>query len=229
MSANNENHKYLRDLTTEFRSSNNPATFEEILKIVDKLLLYVIYGARRSKPYLRKVGLQDLYHTAVLGLHQALGTVKDDEPGSKIIYRIVRYVQNEIGKDNKHNRTNKVSFPFSIADISFQVNLHSFDMAHSGKFISQIEKLLIASDSSVCRSLEGEFTRDRFAKLIEEGIITSQEFEMLCMHYVYGMSFTDIAGQMDSTVSTISRKIEKVLNRLRFEFRRRNWEGIEIK
>lgn len=217
------NHRLLKDLALEFKREKSPKIFKEIVTKVDRLLFKTIHKARRNRPYLKKVDFLDLYQDAVIGLYQALNTVKDDEPGSKVIYRIVRYAYNEIGKNNK--KSNKVTFPFSIADVAFQVHLYCSDMSRSAKFISEIENTLV-EQKPVYAALELECIRDRLSKLIEEGIISTEEFIMICMHHVNGKTYTYIANQFGTSYSTVSRKVKKALNRLRFEFRKRNWEGI---
>lgn len=218
-----QDYQLLKELALEFVDNRNPSILIAILLKVDKLLLYTIHKARKSKPYLRKVEIQDLYHDAIVGLYVALLKVKEDEPGSKLIYKITRYVTNEIAKHNR--RTNKVAFPFSVADIAFQVHLYSSDMPQSGVYISQIEDRL-AEKTPVYKNLESEFTRERFIKLIEEDVISFEEFKMLVMYFVNDMTYKDIAKQIGCSGATVSRKIESVLNRLRYEFRRRGWEGV---
>lgn len=218
-----EKYQTLKELALEFVWNKDPSTFLKILKKVDRLLLYTIHKDRKGKPYLKKVELQDLYQTAVIGLYKALLKVKEDEPGSKLVYKITRYVGNEIAKNFK--KTNRITFPFSIADIAFQVHLYSADMPQSWKHISQIEDKLIEEDV-VYKNLEMEFIRERFLKLIEEGVISFEEFEMLNLRFVDGMTYMDMKKHFGASHVTISKKIEDALNRLRYEFRRRGWESI---
>lgn len=218
-----EDYQILKELALEFESSRDPAIFATILIRVEKFLFSIIHKAMRCKPYLRKIELQDHYQTAVLGLYKALLKVKKDEPGSKLIYKIRRYVNNEIAKCNR--KTNKVSFPFSVADIAFQVHLHSADMPQSEGYIGQIENKLVER-GLVYKNLELEFVRERFSKLIEEDVLSFEEFEMLVMRFVNEMTYKDIAKQVGTTSITVSKKIENTLNILKFEFRRRNWENL---
>lgn len=215
-------YQLLKDLALEFVADEKPKIFIAIVLLVEKLLFYTIHEARKAKPYLRKVDLQDLYHDAIIGLYAALLKTKKDEPGSKIIYNIVRYVNNEITKQNK--RTNKVAFPFSIGDVAFQVHLYSSDMPQSDVFINQIKDRMV-DRISVFKNLESEFTRKRFTQLIEEDVISFEEFRMLTMYFVNDMPYRAIAEEFDTSLATVSRKIKDALNRLRYEFRRRGWEG----
>jgi len=218
-----EKYQILKELALKFVSSKDPLIFAKIVKRVEKLLLYTIYKARRTKPYLKKVELQDLYQTAVIGLYRALLKVKEDEPGSKLVYKITRYVGNEIAKDNK--RTDKITVPYSIADVAFQVHLYFTDMPQFQEHISQIENKLV-EDAVVYKNLEMEFIRERFSKLLEDEVLSFEEFEMLVMHFVDNKTYKDIAKQFGYSHVTVSKRTNNTLNKLRFEFRRRGWEGI---
>lgn len=214
-------YRLLKQLSLEFVSNKDPDVFIKAAVLVDKWLFYIIHEARRARPYLRKVEMDDLYQDAVLGLYAAILKTRDDEPGSKIIYRIWRYVNNEITKQNK--RTNKVSFPFAIGDIAFQVHLYASDMSQSKVFINQIEDKL-SSNISVCKNLEAEDIKEKFRLLIAEDVISFDEFMMVTMHVVEGTAYKVIAKEFGTSIATVSRKIKNALNRMRYEFRARGWE-----
>ena len=218
-----EKYQILKDLALEFKSGRDPVIFKKIAERTEWFLIYTIGKAKRVKPYLRRVDIQDLYQIAIIGLHRALLKVKKDEPGSKLLYKIWRYVNNEIAICYKP--TYRLAFPFSVSGVALQVYLYFADMSQSEMYISQIEDKLIEK-TPVYKDLEQEFTRNRFSKLIEEEVISFEEFEMLTMRFVNDMTYKDIAKQHGIASITVSKKIEDVLNRLRFEFRRRNWEGI---
>jgi len=218
-----EKYQILKELALEFAKNKDPLIFAKIAARVEKLLFYTIHKNRRAKPYLKKVELEDLYQTAIIGLYRALLKVKEDEPGSKLVYKIIRYVGNEIAKCAK--RKDKITFPFSIAKVAFQVHLYSVDMPQSWNFVNQIENILV-ENTLVYKNLEMEFVRERFLKLIEEETISVEEFEMLVMRFVDDMTYNDIAKQVGGSYVTVSKRIKDTLNKLRYEFRRRNWEGI---
>ena len=218
-----ENYPVLKELALKFKSSGDPVVFEKIIVKVEKLLLLTIHRARKAKPYLKRVELEDLFQIAVLGLYRALSKVKEEEPGSKLLYLITRYVGNEIAKCYKS--TNRVLFPFSVSKTAFQMHLCFIDMPQSQEYIDQIENRLI-ENALVYKNLEMEFIRERFSKLLEEGVFSSEEFEMIGMRFIDDMTYVDIAKQFGCSNIVVSKKINDVLNRIRWEFRRRGWEGI---
>lgn len=221
MCMEREKYQILKELALEFKSSKDPAIFKKILVKVDRLLLQTIHRARRAKPYLKKVDLQDLYQIAVIGLYNALSKVKEDEEGSKLVYKIIRYIGNEIAKFNK--TTNRIVFPRSIEDVSFQVHLCSTDRAQD--LVHQIENKL-TDNTRVYKNLEMEDIRDRFLILLKDEVLSYEEFGMFVMRFVDGMKYKDIAKQFSISYVTVSKKIEDTLNRIRWEWRRRGWEEI---
>lgn len=187
----------LKELALEFVETKNPNIFTEIIKKVDRLLLYTIHKARKRRYHLKNVALQDLYHSAIVGLYRALLKVKADEPGSKIITKIVRYVTNEIVKDNK--RSKEKSFALSDED-------------------------KLVDNTLVYKDLEMEFIRERFWKLIDDDVISLEEFEMIVMRFINDMTLEEIAAQFGNSKDTVSKTIENVLHRMKYEFTKRGWE-----
>ncbi len=216
-------HRLLKNLSHKFVASNDPDIFIGIAVLVDKLLFYTIHRARRAKPYLRKVDINDLYQDAILGLYAALRSIKEDEPGSKIVYRIVRYVNNELVKQYRRIRRGRVVFPFDVGLVAFQVHLYASDMVRSAAFIRQIEDKL-STNTPVYANLELEIVEEKYKLLIKEGVISQDEFVMITMKYVDGLPGRVIAKHFGVTIATVLRKIENALNRLRYEFRVRGWE-----
>jgi RNA polymerase sigma factor (sigma-70 family) len=194
-------HQYLKELALEYVRLRNPLIFEAIIIKVDKLLMFTIRKVRAFLPYLRAVEIQDLYQDAIVGLHKGLLKVKEDEPDTKVLYWIVRNVTDEIVKCNRRVKKSAQSFE-KIAD----------------------EELV--DTTPVYKDLELAAIRERFWKLMDEGVLSFDEFQMLIMRVIHGMTYKDIAKQFGSTKVTVSKRIKDVLNRLRHEFRRRNWEGI---
>lgn len=220
-------YRLLKKLSLEFVADNDPDIFIGIALLVDKLLFYYIHAARKAKPYLRKVELDDLYQDAILGLYAAILKTKKDEPGSKIIYRIWRYVNNEITKQNR--RTNKLIFPLAIGGAAFQVHLYASDMPQSKTYIKQILNALI-DNTPVCGNLEAEIMKENLQLLVAEDVISSDELVMINMCHVDGEPYRVIAKKFGVSITTVSRKIKNALNRLRYEFRVRGWEdGYEKK
>lgn len=196
-----KSHQALKDLALKYEANGDPRVFVMILIKVDGLLRYLIRKIRRSRPYLCNVEFSDLYQTAVVGLYRAVAKVKVDEHGSKLVYNITRYVANEIINVYKDRSGHRSSIPFEIA--------------------AQQE---LVDTIKVYEDLEWEFIRERFYKLIDDGVISLEEFDMITHHFVQGITYKDIARQVGSSTDTISKKVRDSLNRIRYEFRRRNWE-----
>jgi len=195
-----DKHQALKDLALKFDESSDPQVFVRVLLKVDKLLKFQIWQIRRRNPHLCEVDFYDLYQTAVIGLYRALAKVREDEPGGKLIYNIRRYIDNEIVKDYKDPSRSLVCVPFDV------VQDELFDT------------------TEVYADLEREFIRDRFEKLIKDGVISQEEFAQVHKHFVEGVSYKDTARRGRHSTGTISKKVRDSLNRLRFEFRRRHWE-----
>lgn len=105
----------LHDLIAEYQQTDDRVEsgklFGEILARVDLLILKTIHKMRRSEHYLMRVEFEDLYQTGILGLHNAMITMRVDNPDEKVIPRIIAYVKSTIRTKFKYARKE-----FSTAD-----------------------------------------------------------------------------------------------------------------
>ena len=203
-SSGSRDYSVLNVLVLEFRVSGDPVVFEKILDEVDQLLYWKCHKIIWNHPYLNGEEFDDLYQTSILGLYEALAKIKVGESGSKVIYRIVRKVEDEIFKMYKYRSV-------WTYDSFIRHKIYCGVMSHN-----DVPEVYV--------NLEAEFIQDRFCKLISAGVITTSEFDVLNRHFVEGMSCRDIARQDGRPFASISKEVEDSLNRLRFEFRRRHWE-----
>jgi len=194
-------HQVLEDLTFEYIETGESAIFARLLTAIDNLLKFVIARLRYAHPYLKSIEFYDLYQASIVGVYQAISRVRPEESGSKIIYRIIHGVGDEIIKEYKDRSWRVSGIPF---DRVVRENLVDF--------------------TPVYAELEMKFMLDRFTLLTEEGILTEQEFREVIDHYVHGITLTDIARLEGNTYPTISKRVKKAITRIRREFRRRDWE-----
>ena len=85
-----------KQLMLEYQQRHDPAIFVKILKRTDKLLLHTILRLSRTKPHLQKVGMQELYHEAIIALGKAALSIKETEQDRYVPARIVAYITSEI-------------------------------------------------------------------------------------------------------------------------------------
>ncbi|MHA1592385.1 MAG: hypothetical protein ACTSUP_07940 [Candidatus Heimdallarchaeaceae archaeon] len=91
----------LRKLVSEYQETHSRSSFEGILKRVDWLVLYVINKLQNQFFYYKNIGFDELYQTAVVGVGEAILTVKKTENGDKIVARIIAYIRAAIKRSFK--------------------------------------------------------------------------------------------------------------------------------
>jgi len=84
----------------------------------------------------------------------------------------------------------------------------------------------VVSEELIYRDLESEFLKERYQKLIRDGVISSEEFDLLVMRFVDEMTYKDIAEKVNHTYTWVSTKINNSLNRIRWELRRQGLEEV---
>ncbi|MHA1302500.1 MAG: hypothetical protein ACTSPI_02215 [Candidatus Heimdallarchaeaceae archaeon] len=201
---NVEKHQMLKTAALLYVESRDPAVFLRIINKVDRLLKYNIHRLIYVRPYLRSVEFQDLYQTAIIGLYYAVLKTKEEEPGSKLIYNIVRYISNEVIKKYKGRPYDKLSTT-------------SFEQTVAQNLVDTVE---------VYKDLEIKFNLERIVKLTKEDVISFEELQLLCMRFSQGMTYKNMAIWAGVSRITVTKKVENAVHRLRYEFRRRGWEMI---
>ncbi|MHA1288431.1 MAG: hypothetical protein ACTSPB_13590 [Candidatus Thorarchaeota archaeon] len=181
----------LKELALKYQEDRDGETFERILCRVDNLLLYVVHTLRRKWSQLQLEDIRDLYQTATIGLYNALLTVRIEETPDKVIARIIAYVKSEIRKG------------FPRPTISSRCGIESF------------------SSLPVYHQLECECLREVFQSLIDQEIVSDEDFNFLRLRYVYGLPFADIARTTPLHMETVKRRVYDVTNRIRHQLRLR--------
>jgi len=152
---------------------------------------------------------------AIIGLHKAILKVKEEETGGILISRIIFYVGDEISSWSRAPRLKPFS---SFLDV---LNVEEWPPWVMGIWSGgNVKRPYYESTHG---DLESDFIRDRFAKLIEEGALSLEDFDLIVMRVVNGMKYKDIAKQLGCSISGASIRVTAILNRLRYEFRKRGW------
>jgi RNA polymerase sigma factor (sigma-70 family) len=159
---------------------------------------------------------QDLYHAAIIGLYKAVLKVKEEETEDYLVNGIISSANHEIIKWGKNPREKSFSSSF-IED-----NIEEWPPWAKGVWSGRRVKQFY--DELVYKDLECEFVRDRFKKLVEEGILKEDDFKLLVMKVVENMTYVDIAKKVGDSYSSVIRRVECTLSKLRSEFRKRGWE-----
>jgi len=92
-------HEVIKRLALEYQATRNPIYYHQIVKRVDYLLLQYIKRLPRQYKFLRKIPLQDRYHAAIIGVHEAITTTTAEEEPYRIIDRILAYVKAALRRD----------------------------------------------------------------------------------------------------------------------------------
>lgn len=182
----------LKELVLEFQKINDRDVFERILFRVDRLVQFVMAKERHRWSHLRSEDLQDIYQAACVGLCNGIIKVKSTDTPNQVILRIFAYIQAEIRKEFPANRT---------------------------KFYTTEEKL---TEEPVYRELESECLREVYHSLIVQGIITEQEYNLLCQRYVDGMMWKEIAARAHMNIDCVRKMVEEARLRMRHQLRLRS-------
>jgi len=192
-------YQVLKDLALQYKETNDPKLFLAILEKTTKLQFYLVRKIRKSHPHLRGVEFDDFIQTSVLGIHRALQTVKEGEAASRVVSRMEAYVKNEILKLYKKRSIKRSPFY---------------------EYLCGTDDL----DKRVEKDLELDDIRRRFSCLIKDKVISLEDFDILVLRFVDQKPFRVISKVIGKPESTVYFRIKSLINKVRFEFRRRGWD-----
>jgi len=198
--TNNTPRQILKKLALEYKQTHEQVIFCKILKRIEGLIIHTIVKFLSVRPHLQGVDLQEYYNSAIVGLHNALNTVKESENEDQLIARFIAYMKDEMLKISSETVKRKAFYVVSKVDV--------------------------VSEESIYRDLECEFLRERFQKLIADEVISFEEFNLLVMKFVNDMTYKDIAKKVGRNYQWVSITINNSLNRIRRELRRQGLEEI---
>jgi hypothetical protein len=178
-----------REQVLEYRKTSNPIIFAQLLKRLDGLLLHTIFKLKRNKSYLKRIEEQDLYHTAILGLHDAIRSMPEIEPVDDFPMRVISYIKSNIRKE--FARWGRKEFlggnltDFAVEDI----NLNRFPLQYD------VQRLL--------------------EKMVSQKLLESHELELLTERLIQGRYHKEIAEKKGILPQTASRQFSRCLAKVR--------------
>ncbi len=185
----------LHGLITEYQLATtrkeSGKIFGEVLSQVDLLILKIIHKMRRSEFYLLRVNFSDLYQTGILGLHEAMVTMRVNNPSEKIIPRIIAYVKSTIRTKFKYARKE-----FAIGD------KYTF------------EKARFYEDNSISKF---EF-RDLLVDLYKKDLIDDSILDLIYRRFTLRETYEEMGAHYGVCGMASYLRLKKALNIIRIQY-----------
>ena len=188
----------LDELGYEYRESPSPPCLETILFRCRPVIFYAIYMIKKHRSHLHRVDNIELYNTAVLGVHKCFSTWPNGLKPEHTIGRVINYIRREIAIVFKYRPNMHV------------VSNHIIDATMSSKD----EKMELRVE-----------IREQMQRLIRDGVLSVEEFDMLVEHFVHGMTVEKMAATRGQTHSWISRQIREIRARAHKALLQRGWDN----
>lgn len=189
----------IKELVLEYRENPDPALFEKILYKVDNLVLKVVNVSRTVCPHLLNEDIDDIYEAAIIGLYNALRTVKKEESSGITYARLIAYMRCSIKKE----------FPQkSLPDLYLSSQIKS----QMGRPVEHLE-------------LEFEFISEILQDLVAKEVIAQQDLDLVLDRYLQGADCKDLAIKYQCSVSKIRKQLKDILQIVRHQLRMRGIEG----
>jgi len=193
-------HQILKDLVFKYKETKDPKVFIVLLEKIDDLIVHTVKRFSNRHPQYQNVELQDLYHSAIVGLYKGIDSALERERGAVLQARLIAYMKAEM--------------------MSFCRKLYE-----KSRFIEFYKtKDVTVPGDEVYRNLEVKFLRERFQKLIDDEVISPEEYKILVMRFSEKRKVKEIADEMKHSQTWVYQKIKNALIRIRYELGRQGLE-----
>ncbi len=200
----------LKELVTNYNETKNSVVFAKIIAHTDHLIVYVIKRLLKYQKYLYSVEVQDLYNSAVIGLHKAIISSKKNESGNIIGMRIMAYVKRQISTDYYLifvKEKDNVSLPIDYLAQRYESN---FCCANVNNFIDN--ETYFEDQVTIKEILEACF------KLFLEGTFSYDDIRIIKYKYVDGKCLRDIGKLIGKSHNYVKDSLNRIISVLKEKF-----------
>lgn len=179
--------QYIKKLVIAYQESGSDEDFERILYHTDYLLLKIIHKIRRSVDFTRSVDIHDLYHTAIIGLYQAVKKIPKHEDPNKIPAWISSYITLNINKAYGYLKRETMA---EDIDLNYMNNLH---------VIYEMNPFIMFD----------------LKDFLDRKIITKLEYDTIISHIMKEIRTCDIAREEGTEWCCIANRIKRAVIKMR--------------
>ncbi len=182
----------LKQWMLEYREKQSPEMFRRILGVVDQFIIGRTFMLKAKMPYLlANEDPHELYQLAIMALYKACNSMREHTKDLDMRPRITAYIKEEL----------KNTFRKSIREKSLTTLPFQFELPVSNESIF---------DNLAVTELVGQIS-----KLVQNKILTIEDFNMVCAHCAYSRTYKDIADQHRTTSTVVKERIQDSLEILR--------------
>ena len=93
---------YVKELVMRYQTTGELDEFEMVLFHTDKLVLKLVHKFIRKMPHLKRLDLQEIYNTAILGLYDAVKQMPKGMDPNLMPSKISSYIQSQLKQHFSH-------------------------------------------------------------------------------------------------------------------------------
>jgi len=197
----------LKTFCLQYQQDGSAVAFAGMLERADKLLLDTIYKYRRIKPHLGSIELNDLYHTAIVGLSKAAKKAKAGENEDEMVARIISYVRCELSTTYPLTKTKRF-VAFQRLDFTIE------DYILDARFVQ--------TSDAVEQKAQLSLLQDDYVTMIKKGVVSLEDFKIFVLNCAYRIPCRVLAERFDKPLHVIQYGIKRTQKKVRNYFK--DWE-----
>jgi len=174
-------------LALEYKKSKDPLVFRKILKRVDKLLFSTIKVLKIYKKHLKRCSESDLYHCAVLGVHEACLLPTEDTTPEEFERILLRNIRKQI----------RIYYPYNRKEV-LQNKTPEISIDYGSPILERNDTRILLF----------------FSKLKKSKVITNQEFILLARRVLDNLTYVELGKEFNLAPSTMKDRLLRIVERI---------------
>jgi RNA polymerase sigma factor (sigma-70 family) len=179
-----------KEIALEYQKTRNPELFNLLLAKLDTFIVYCIKKYKKYVWFVRDETMQELYHTALIGVHKGVLTFHEEDNPSSLLWRIKNYLMEELRQEYNYKIEEKEGLEDEKGEKHFFQNkaIEEFDKHQKKLFIST---------------------------LMYSHIINEYEKKLLRLRYLEELTIEEVSKEIGHVYSTTWIHLDLVIKKLK--------------
>jgi len=187
-----------KELMLEYQKTRDPELFSLLLAKFDKYIIHLVHKFKKSYEILENEGLQELYHTAILGFHKALMGMKEKHQPEYMFLFFTAFVKYELRR----------AYEYKVREVSYEAALTEAKTTEGTHLAHKMEDMITEFDITIMR------------EVLNSQVLTEADKIYVELRYKKGMTYGEIGKVLVITDTQAHNRGRNLLRKIRKIFRK---------
>jgi RNA polymerase sigma factor (sigma-70 family) len=187
-----------KELMLEYQETRDPALFSLLLAKFDKYIIRLVHKFKKSYEILEDEGLQELYHTAILGFHKALMGMKEKHKPEYMFLFFTAFVKYELRR----------MYEYKVREVSYEVAVTEAKVTEGEHLSHKMDEMFTEFDLTIMR------------EVLNSQVLTEADKIYVELRYKKGMTYGEIGKVLVLTDTQAHNRGKNLFRKVRKIFRK---------